>query len=910
MLKKIQIGYLLPFLFLQIAQGGLRAQQMGHFRYESFLLKDTLLLEDSPFGFNALNITNFGTETQTFSCSVYLPQGWSLLREIPSSINLGSGENTIIPFRLKINTNTIGGYKYAVRVVIREQFSGTEKTHYFTVKTQSTGKWRAQLGQSTLFADDNERLPDFSFLVKNQGTRVEVFNISFDTNLNLTVPRSGFQVLLKPGRDSLVTVGVRSRTLDQVHEKIKIFIQSRNQTQILYQEIYFISDTYIKHNSPFNRGSFTAMYQLNNMLLPSEQQHTMELDGYIPLNRGRGLSLQYRNFVWSNRFFSNNQLFKITLNTKGTNLSLGTYQGLFYENVQGDGLHLQKNWDKGHNESFVIKSRLDNGYAAGSKHTQKLRENIHLESRIYFRENAYSKIRSGAWEEELTFLSKNQKNNHLNLSGGYSMQRVGNMNTTFSGYHVGYDFFYQSKWLSFSSRIKNYSPGYIGIFNGSLMQSHFLRLNFTKFFVSGFGSYSSRNAIQFLNNFTEATPIFANSNLAYGFQSGVHLGKNDIFIQAQNQSQVQFESTSPVANSSSVSINHTFRGEQISHIISIGSSLSTFQEINNNLPVQSYQASINTRYKRFGIVGRWDYGPILYPDFIYFSRTGIFPERRNFSTYFLTKDNKTVRQRLSLNYFQLYTSRQSNFIYRHDFMVYLPKNGLSFNLFGAVNLNQVMATPFLGISLSKTFHTKIPFVKKYKNLTIHLYKDLNLNKKRDLNEPSLPAARIKVGDNYFKTGENGNVKLKNMDKGSYPIYLGNVNGLNGWVSAKGIKDTLHLKKDKEVEIPFIEASTIIGKIETMRADYSLLSNPGLNGILLTAVNEKGEKFQTITNRSGDFYFNVTPGVYTITVPHGLYGSNFEFTQHTFTADLSQAKQQTLNLVLRENTRKLKIKKLD
>ncbi len=325
----------IPFLYAaQVsAQNGFTSTN----RFSANLLKDSLSLNPGQYGFNSLTILNHTGERLDIGLKIDLPSGWSLMRNLASYAQVLGGQSTTIPFRIKTAKNVIGGKIYPLRITIEDPVTGEKVFKIIEVKLLQKTDWRASLTEPTSYTSDQESLPEFGIKISNRGNRTELFDITFDAHVRLTMPSSGTQVLLKPGKDTLLNVGIRSRNLEQINEEIVVFIQARNAQKVLHQRINIISDEYKAHEFNNYYMPINVRWQGVNIAPGSAATQLFSAYGNIQLDNRKSLSFRTRlNFI-NGKYNKLNSYFLARYVAKRTELEIGNIQDFVYSQINGIG---------------------------------------------------------------------------------------------------------------------------------------------------------------------------------------------------------------------------------------------------------------------------------------------------------------------------------------------------------------------------------------------------------------------------------------------------------------------------------------------------------------------------------------------------------------------------------------------
>ena len=84
----------------------------------------------------------------------------------------------------------------------------------------------------------------------------------------------------------------------------------------------------------------------------------------------------------------------------------------------------------------------------------------------------------------------------------------------------------------------------------------------------------------------------------------------------------------------------------------------------------------------------------------------------------------------------------------------------------------------------------------------------------------------------------------------------------------------------------------------------------VGNIRVTATGDDGSRYSTITDESGSFYFNLPAGHYIVNLNPEAFDKEFVAEETTQTADLLYNQQIDLHFQVRQQKRKINIRKID
>ncbi len=80
--------------------------------------------------------------------------------------------------------------------------------YHYVAKVTANANRRAALINPDVKLDRINKETYFQFRISNTGNIPQGFNINYNTSLDLTVAKRGNQITLRPGRDTIFTIGI------------------------------------------------------------------------------------------------------------------------------------------------------------------------------------------------------------------------------------------------------------------------------------------------------------------------------------------------------------------------------------------------------------------------------------------------------------------------------------------------------------------------------------------------------------------------------------------------------------------------------------------------------------------------------------------------------------------------------
>lgn len=223
----------------------------------------------------------------------------------------------------------------------------------------------------------------------------------------------------------------------------------------------------------------------------------------------------------------------------------------------------------------------------------------------------------------------------------------------------------------------------------------------------------------------------------------------------------------------------------------------------------------------------------------------------------------------------------------------------------ATKINRIVASSYAFVSLSIRKELKLPFFvkRKFHNLKVTAFEDLNGNNILDVEENRIPQLRYKVNQSRFLTDHNGDFQLLNADSGNYSITLEPSPLAKGLVPS-AITQIVHLDRSKEVLLPLRKGRAISGLVKIELDLYSTRKFTPDN-ILISIMDMEGKKYTTITDSTGRFYLSLPSGFYKVSLNEEAFSGVFRPIQALFEVDLLNETLGSVEFILREKKREIR-----
>ena len=333
------------------------------------------------------------------------------------------------------------------------------------------------------------------------------------------------------------------------------------------------------------------------------------------------------------------------------------------------------------------------------------------------------------------------------------------------------------------------------------------------------------------------------------------------------------------------------------------------KELDNNKLRDSYGFYYQMKYKDLGINTNFTFGPNFYYDYLSFVSANQKPKTHNVSVFYEFKNKKrTFYDRVNISNSNNSVFTKTTMVLRNEIYFELPKAKSSISVFSNINIIEPQMAPSLNVSVKKSINVPMIFKQKYYSASIFLFKDKNNNDIFDKGEEPIADANIQVNGQTLKTNRKGMVFLKNVEKDDYTIDYRKIQNLKGWVVKDRSIDTLVLNRNISLGVAFKQSKMVAGRVryELENSTKEIIEN--LTGILIVAVNKKGEMFRSTTNERGEFYLNLSEDFYNIQIPTNIFGEGYYIEKSILQADLTKENYSEIEFKVVQRRRQINIKK--
>lgn len=875
-------------------------------------MKDTVFQNGSVHTFNTLRITNTSAVKQGFGLEVNVPEGWNTLFSNRQVNTVEPGQTLELPIRVAAPNTALSNKLYAINVILTRSGIGGKAAYTYISRVQANSRWRVTLLTPDLKLDRINKETYFQFSISNTGNVTQEFTVEFNTSLDLTLPKRNNKVIVHAGSDTIIRTGIITdlRQLGNFKaQDIGITITNENkEQQLLVQKVYSNNTIFRENSSRWYTSPTSIELVSQNFNIPEQQVYYINSWGSLDLNKNRKLSFNFRSDDFYTENSGDSQYANVNYSTKKWNISVGDQTEFSSFLIDGFGGRIQYKSSKNFKFTALgVKSRLGNANQFSLEQEYPLGKTSNLINRTM------ANLDIAASTNSLSNIAEYNKNfgesGDLVLIGGYGLESIDQaiLKNKSTGQTAGLRYNYTSP--VFIARTTNSitSRNFPGLERGVKRSSNEVRFLIKKYFAGAMADYNDRSVNTLDSN--QLIYLFGGKTSEYGLRGGYAKDRNNITITTSIVDQLQDSVTSIPFRSYKLNLN---TGLAITKTLTLSLSGNLAQSFSPSVasikPAYAMNVFGSLQANRIGLSFRYDKGPLYYSELLTFSQSGFQNNRYQIAPYIEKSFFKSrLTTRLEFNYANDVTTQIKNYVARLDVNLDLNKNGLSMRFYGNNDFGKTATMNSLNMSIRKNLSMPLIGLRKYYTLKVVLFKDNNNNGVYDLNDDAIPEANIRIGGQYFTTGKDGDAVYKNIKPGEYPIDLGQVTSIRGWIAKNGFRPVIPVTKSETLYIPFQKSKFLSGRLNLVKDALSKMQfNP--SNIRITAISSKGESYTTLTNDEGSFFLNVPEDTYLVQINANVFNEQFRVLQENFNADLTNKQEETIVFEIRERKRSIIIRK--
>lgn len=945
----------------------------------SFIEKRTDNKSNDIFS-NVLRIKNNTPNSIPFSFRISIPDGWSTVSKRASNYIVQPNDSLFIPVNLVPRKLIMGNVSHIVNasLVSENQLQFASATWYMNIQKES--KWIAALPKNKIFFLDDIDTAGFSLRLQNVGNSIENIKITFNPDNRIRVfddistitPLEYYNITLPINSDTLINFRVEKRSsLQNVYREdfenigysenesypLRIVVQNQPSENAAVKTwratIDFVKTQNEAKLNEYKTSSLPLTIEANvDDLLENSTVLNLSMYGNAYFEKDRSLTYRYQSFFVSNFYnyspFLGNSHYVGYFSPKSS-IEIGDVSGTggLGFSPSGRGIKSSYQLNQRHkvgafylkNPEFFNKStKRDYGFSYEYERGRNSFENS-----ILLSENLLFNTSGKQYSNKIRLVFP--RNQTLGISTSFSNEVFNNPSTPLSrngfAYYANYAASYKKLGIALTNSFgSDYNLGYRGIKTAGVDFQY--RIN--------------------ASNSINSTVYFYDQSPKYFSPAGVLLSSRE---SSSERYELRFNHNQR-DYSMSVKLQHLYNESYNLRLESNGLGVDFRPRLPNNVrfflsvyggynklldynidPYFSSQVRTTLRYKGLSSNIRYFYGPYQIYEQLLFATSKINNQSLYTNTnlrLWVVKDVLTFEPGLTYSYETLYQRNRVSF--RPEFY-YLPKKGLEIRFYGQYMNNSQKSNPFIsldefsnnpyqaftssnlyfGFGIKKRIGVPVSS-KKYHNLSVSVFKDLNGNGKQDKNELGLKDILVNIktlskdtSQNYYsgikENGENfitnelGKISYKNIPKGTYLVKIIPLTENIGFFA--GDEMLVNMDGDKAVPMPLNQGVQLTGGllVERDEASANFGGNFNLSAIRVTATDSLGKSYSSLTDQNGRFSMKLPAGVYQLGINEQGLPDNFELAQKLLTIEMiTVSDNYNVAFYIKERKRKVNIKKFD
>ena len=861
--------------------------------------------EDSYFLYTSLKINEANLLSSSRSLQIFPPIGWKVLGSSTFDLKSTGLHALLLPITL-VRTRVASAYWCRVSVRIYDSLQSCMVDTFFHIKGPTINDFQVLGDNSEIELSDSSLSTAVGIQVKNLGSTIGVYHLSAKMG---TLPLAQLKIPpLMPGVDTLLKVPLSVSHFTK-EDQYRLQIQVSDSSGLIKALPIEINRRYTKrkvHPSAFKQ--FPLTIETGVFLVEKRIYHFSEARLLFPLKEG-SLSFLFRTRTFGQLKTIERNTFLVELEKSKVSVGLGLLSEATHFFAYGDGCRFSyrpsPNIELGfrgiiHRESQVYSN---NNFQFSIRHQHRGLTYTH---QLHLNPDRIKGVHGYLLYNELFWQKKEVVNVRINWGAGWEdFKTIRVFHSGDLGWGLGGLVNYRLKKWEFSGEARIFQKSYPGLNKGFRLHQYELRRSKFNRSIGLFYLYNHNTSSLLIDT------IYLSDAFTFNIEkAGMRLGTNRS-LNSRTFSVGWLKQTGQTASQvPNYLFGEGFFSWRTKSKLSIQFSTISGYAANKTVDRKVWltNTSLDLRKGKFGIRGFYVQVPLLRDSltkiFIRYNQTLLLSPYVNLDLF-----NK-IRTVLRYSYSKsLFDKREIHglgfsFFYRNSKGDWQIQCNGSIPI-SATKTNRIVAASFPFVSLSIRKELKIPyfFKRRYHNLKVNAFEDLNGNNVLDDGERPVPQLRYKVNQSRFLTDYNGSFQLLNADTGIYSITLEPSPLAKGLVSSV-INQVVHLDRSKEVFLPLRKGHAISGRVTIELDPYSTRKFTPDN-ILINILDKAGKKFTTITDSTGRFYLPLPSGNYSVYLNEEAFTGVLRPVQSSFEVDLQYETLGKVEFILREKKREIR-----
>ncbi|MFN2395365.1 MAG: hypothetical protein ABR597_06720 [Bacteroidales bacterium] len=918
---------------------------------------------------NVVRVINSTSRSAEYSLETYAPAGWSVVGVTRRNFIIQAGDTAFFPVRI-IASQQINNERSQIARISLFRFGSPLANVDWVINPLLRYEWSARIERNRIVLPADADTTSFNIHIRNEGDLEEVLNLNLNLPDGLLqinergepLDVKSLRLLIDPQKDTTLRVFLRFMDQDSEMEsvlfpptgrsmRLRASIASERDSQARTWgsnvEIKKLEDRWIENTSKRLTMPLTAEFNAYD-IMQENSYGTFALYGSHVFNPETTFTYYFLSNYSSN--YLNPQAFlgqylQLNFQPKFFGVELGNItQNNEGAGISGEGARVTGRYEQ---HQLDVAYMRNPGMFSSQKHINALG----VEYNYFGRE-----IRGGAWSQiRENFTQKTEeeiagghvsyrflRNQFIRVSAGVSRQTHkwksdSIFDLTGFGYRINYNGSYDR--LNYNFSWASSTPTHIARRGMDNLNSRIAwRFNTTHNIFAAFSHYTSDPDFYFQGELREMSLFRQRQIYRLGYQ---YRGQySDVTFQPLH---TRSEDPFIVYNNSGMELDYRLKDlYNIRFFSSVFAGYTAMPELQDLDPFFVARLRMSIRYFDYSLNMRYYYGPYYNNELRRFAE-----DRRNANRFSanLNFDQSFADGRLFFQMSAIYnytTYNKQNSLSLRPELFYFPQPGLRFGIYGryyglSVDQDDMVGIPDLGFegaayssnryefgfSIRKDMNVPVSGI-RYFDYTVMVYRDISGTGSYQSGDPGVPEIWIRLqqlepmsedrilalsGQRTFEalTGKDGKVSFVNIPPGNYLLTMVPVGAANKrheartWEVMINRNQTMYLSADMGARI---SGNIILERDQFTRAEYF-----PLGGIRVTATNETGDTFNTLTTESGQYSLYLPRGKYTLSINENVFGPDFNLQQNDITIEIMHEQEElNISFVARERGRQIRIQR--
>ncbi len=900
---------LMTFLSSLLLMTEAKAQEGNAFievGYQSALSEE----QQSNFIRDVLTVTNIHNTVLHLVVKVDVPQGFSLVSTADIILSLIPGQSAKVPVtfsksKIAPSGSLPGGYN------INLQNLSTTLHFPFKIENREVVELRVLPSQRSFQVTEENRTVSIGMRIKNIGNGT--YNFSVKLNNDLFNIHKKINLSLQPFKDTTFQYSYEIPTSlfkYFTNEKIVVTVGTDTNYNSYSYTISKIKNSSKQHESAYNLVPFSV--ETGAFLFGKELSYFWGANAEMNLNQNTSLSLTYRSKTFGIAGVQNDYFYAF-LKHKRLNIAAGQLSDSRHFITLGLGAEVLYAKSDSQNVSVKVISNLQAiNEQFNAQHLSVTANSVIAGAKL----NSLAIVHKDLTRHTLGYIFENRcllvnrdwlKIGLLGGVGYEQFHKSEDATAGMAGYSYGYNIVAEKpRWSLLSSASIN-TNSFPGIYRGWRSINNQLSYDVSnRWTVSPFFNKNYTRQDFFLDSMYHYNQLIYNLS-SYGLRNYIN------FKWLSISGGYGREWSSGAITAFALPAYHTFLfgfdmliKRKVRASFSSSYNVMPVSEMNAE-PIAFYSFNGTVMSKHFGINTYYYQRPILNGDGG--DDIGLKGFRKSFTVapfVSFSMLRKKLNVRLQYGYYSMTSLLRNNNtqVINSNISYVHSAAGLDISLMGNYYMKSTVNIPnSITLSLRKTFNVPVIFKRKYHDVDVLLYEDLNGNLLFDNQDKLLDNLNFQIEGKSFKSDANGSVRYRNVDTGNYAIDFRNMDFYRGIIPVQGFAQHVRVDGALKVMVPFNKGKEISGTVSLILDSLSTTSFDVFQ-LKVTAVDSMGNVFTTFTDSKGMFRLSLPAGQYIVSLNPDAFDDNFRPNAMAYQVDLLHNETQNLAFVVKQKARKV------